>query len=317
MIVWMDDDLFRSGGFDVDRIALLRGACTRRHTLIVSNNPRDTRTNRQKPAFDAWLESLPARLQAEIRLLVQRLAIVTANAVARGAERLLVSSQPWPNVPGCLVTLEEAIRAVSLPTYVLVENALNDGAFLRRAMPPVWATKLDQWERQGILQYQHAGGNTVMRQILEYFADDDNSKRAFGLPTRLWRLVHVLVYDNDGNNENAKKLNNACITLKMGLRSHRLHRNDQEHYLPLEALKAIAGAEKRPGTGDYETIIAALDTHFQSGANRNFAELPYAKMFKSAFCKYENKIIWSDEWFAKDGAWPEMTLVAEMIAGAI
>jgi hypothetical protein len=302
---------------DVDRIALLRGASTRRHTLIISDNPRDTRKNRAAPSYTQWLQSLPLGLQAEIGLLVQRLAIVTANTVARGAERMLVSSQQWPNVPGCVVTLEEAIRAVTLPTYVLVENAVNDAAFLRRIMPPVWAQKLDRWERQGMLRFEHAGGISQMKQILEHFTNDENSKRAFGLPSRLWRLVHVLVYDNDNDHKNTRDLDKACVVHSMKSRAHRLKRTKQEHYLPREALEAVVETKFKPGSGDATTKLAAINTHFARGEQRHSAALPSPDTFKNAFSKYETEIVWNDGWFAKDGAWPEMTLLAEMIAAAI
>lgn len=317
MIIWVDDGLFGPGFLDVDRIALLRGASTRRHTLIISDNPRDTRKNRVKPSYTQWLQSLSAGLQAEIELLVQRLSIVTANAVARGAERLLVSAQPWPNVPGCLLTLKEAIRAVTLPTSVLVENALNDAAFLRRAMPPVWAQRLDRWERQGLLRFEHAGGITVMKQILEHFGDDENSKRAFGLPSRLWRLVHVLVYDHDNNHKNTRELDESCASHEMKSRAHCLKRKKQEHYLPREALEAIVEMKFKPGSGDAMTKLAAIKEHFALGEHRHSAALPSPDTFKNAFSKYETQIAWNDGWFANDGAWPEMTLLAEMIAAAI
>src|SRR5262245_29817483 len=131
MIVWVDDRLFQQGAHDVDRIALLRGASIRRHTLVISSYPGDAQRDRRSPGFDRWQAGLPERLQKEVKLLRERLDLVSGNAVARGAERLLVSGYtPLHNVAGCWVTISEAVRAVTLPTYVLVENAINDRAFL-------------------------------------------------------------------------------------------------------------------------------------------------------------------------------------------
>lgn len=319
MIIWVDDRLFESGACDVDRLALLRGAAKRRHTMMISTDPRGTRLKAEAPAFARWKAGLPERLHREVNLIQDRLAIISTNATTRGAEWLLISAHEWPNVAGCHVTMEEAVRAVVLPTYVLVENAIHDRAFLRRAMPPAWRERLDQWERLGLLRYEQAGGNTEMLNIIECHAKDDYARQAFGLPSRLWGQVHVVVYDHDGDkaecpHANTKKLEVACNKVGLRNRNHRLWRRDQEHYLPREAMTAMVEKHFGNSSGDRDEHLAKIDAHFKKGDERHFAIIS-KEFFKNAF--YNRPIDWKDEWFQADGTWPEMTVIAEMIATAI
>ncbi len=318
MIIWVDDRLFQEGACDVDRFALLRGAAKRRHTLLISADPRDTKATRAAPAFARWKDALPTRLQREINLLMECLAIVSANATTRGAERLLVSAFEWPDVHGCRITLDEAVRAVVLPTYVLVENAINDGAFLRHAMPPKWRERLEKWEATGLLRYEQGGGITELRNIVEHHADDNHSRTAFGLPSKLWCRVHVVIYDHDGNDaehphQHSINLELACSRAGLQARSHRLARRKQENYLPRAAMEAIVEEIFKHLPRERETHLAAMDAHFAQDDHGHFQQLPNEKKFKNAFAR--RHILWRDEWF--EDVWPEMTKIAEMIATAI
>jgi hypothetical protein len=319
VIIWVDDRLFEEGARDVDRLALLRGAALRRHTLIVSTDPGDARARRRSPGFDGWKNDLPDRIRTEVEALRQRLELVSGNASARGAERLLVSGDaPSANAPGCWVTMDEAVRAVVLPTYILVENAINDRAFLRCAMPPAWRERLDAWERSGLLRYENGGGVSVLQALVERHANDDYARQAFGLPSKLWRLVHVVVYDHDGNASNqpsqqSRAMERACQNAGFEGRSHRLFRRDQEHYLPREALETIVRA-RVTNPDERERFLREINTHMAKGELRHFEALPSLAAFKNAF---REDLGWSDEWFQRDGAWPEMTLLAEKIAAAI
>jgi len=319
VIIWVDDSLFQEGARDVDRLALLRGAAIRRHTLIVSTDPADARAERRSPGFHGWMKTLSERLRREVEMLQERLELVSGNATARGAERLLVSGrEPWTRAHGSWVTMEEAVRAVVLPTHLLVENTINDRAFLRRAMSPGWRERLDMWERAGLLRYENGGGNAVMRALIEHHAKDDYARQAFGLPSKLWRLVHVVVYDHDGTDPDhpggeSQRVERACDAAGLADRSHRLRRRDQEHYLPREALEAIVQA-RVTNQAERERLMNEIAAYVAKGEQRHFEELPQLAAFKNAFGE---PIAWSEDWFRRDGAWPEMTLLAEKIAAAI
>lgn len=243
MIVWMDDALFAGDiARDLDRLALLRNAALRRHTLIVSTSPDAPWSARRSSHFDAWLAALPDRLRAEVAMLRDRSDRVSVTAVVRGAARVLVSAADLSaEYSGCWLSLEDAVRAVAQPLHIIVEHQIHDAAFLRRVMPPVWRKKLEDWERRGELRYENGGGLPVMTAMVEFFCHDDNARLAFGLPAQLWRLVHFLVYDHDGDRaeaprEGSRLLEGACVKAGMANHNYRLKRRNQENYLPIKAM---------------------------------------------------------------------------------
>ena len=199
VIIWTDDGLFAGSHHDLDRLALLRNAARRRHTLIISTAPSDPWGRRSAPRLDSWLAGLPRRLRSEIKLLQQRLEIVSVTAVTRGAPRVLVCAEdPGPKHPGCRLSLVEAVRALSLPLYILVEHQLHDGAFLRRVLPPAWRARFVEWEQRGELRYENGCGLSGISALVEFHSDDDVALMAFGLPSEIWRLLHFVVFDHDG-----------------------------------------------------------------------------------------------------------------------
>lgn len=327
MIIWVDDLIFREGSRDADRVALLRNAAARRHTLIVSADPDTSKNMRSAPHFDAWLRTLNARLSRELQVIRERLHLVSAQALAYGAGRILVSARELPeSVPGCQLTLEEAVRAVALPTYLLVENALNDRAFLLQTMPPVWRDRLKKWENSGMLRFEHGGGNSEAEKIIRRFQDDNYSRQAFGLPARVWLLVHCVVYDHDGGSDDfpgtgSKSLELSCKNAGIHARSHRLCRKDQEHYLPKQALMSLL-PDRGMSEAQRATAAERISEHFDRGPRRHFDELRLSDDGRDAFSntfknKFEAPINWSDDWFQQDGAWPEMARIAEIIAASV
>ncbi len=321
MIVWVDDLLFERDAHDVDRIALLRNAAIRRHTLIVSGDPWEMRAERDAPHFDSWRVGLPDRLRSEIEELGERLDRVSGNSVTRGAGRLLVSASPRPDTGGCWLSIREAVRAVALPLHVLVEHQLNDAAFIRRVMPPEWRKRLEAWERRGELHYVNGGGATVMASLVDFHTNDENARRAFGLPSELWKYVHFVIYDHDGDcaekpGKDSRELARSCDSAGLNSRNHRLQRRDQEHYLPIEALKAIV-EERITDPDSRASMFGKIEVHAALDDTRHFEKLPRLgkrPFFKGQFAK---PLPWSDDWFHRDGAWSEMTQLAEKIAAAM
>lgn len=325
MIVWMDDALFAGGAArDLDRLALLRNAALRRHTLIVSMSPDAPWGARRSPHFDAWLAALPDRLRAEVPMLQERADRVSVNAVVRGATRVLVSATDLSTQhSGCWLSLEDAVRAVAQPLHIIVEHQIHDAAFLRRVMPPVWRKQFEAWERRGELRYENGGGLPVMKAMVEFFCHDDNARLAFGLPAELWRLVHFLVYDHDGNRaevpgEGSGLLEGACDRAGMTNHHYRLKRRNQENYLPIKAMRQIVDTEISD-PANHKQLIEKIDAYAAMGKEKHFENLEnYLKAFKNAFATAApSASSWPDNWFEEDGAWPEMTNLAERIASAM
>ncbi len=318
MIVWMDDALFAGTARDVDRLALLRDAALRRHTLIVSTSPDVPWDARRSPHFDTWLAALPDRLRIEVTTLRERSDRVSVNAVVRGATRVLVSATDISaEYSGCWLSLEDAVRAVAQPLHILVEHQIHDAAFLRRIMPPVWRKQFSAWERRGELRYEHGGGLPVMTALIDFFHQNDHTRLAFGLPAELWRLVHFLVYDHDGERAevpgpDSQRLERSCVRAGMASRHYRLKRRNQENYLPIKAMRQIVDM-RVTDPGDRTRLMGVIDAYAARGEGRHFKELDY---FKNEFAT-PSASNWPDAWFEDDGAWPEMTDLAERIASAM
>jgi hypothetical protein len=320
LIVWVDDRLFEDGATDTDRIALLRNTAVRRHTLIVSRHPDDSLPTRTSPAYDRWINGFPGRLSQELNLLRERLELVSANSVTRGCSRLLVTDTPetyaGDNIDRCTVSLKHAIRAVNQPLYVLVENQINDAEFLRSAMPPEWAERLKEWEARGELHYENGGGVTVMKSIVEFHTINANSERTFGLPSEVWRLFHFLIYDHDGQSANvpgeqSALLNRCCEDSGLNNHSHMLERREQENYIPIEAMQHVTESQV-PDPKRKTELLDWIQHHNDLGNGRHFQEVD--KFFKN---KFQSSNHWNRQWFKDDGAWPEMTRLAEKIAAAM
>lgn len=323
MIVWMDDALFADSHRDLDRLALLRNAARRRHTLIVSTSPAAPWSARTAPSFDTWAAAWPDGLRSELKLIRERLSIVSVTTLTRGAKRVLVCDRdPGPEHVGCRLSLEDAVRALSLPLHVLIEHQIHDAAFLRRILPPVWRTRFAEWERRGELRYEHGGGLSVMSALVKFHCKDESARLAFGLPAEIWRLVHFIICDHDGNRPDTPgpdsgELGRTCDAADLAGRWYRLERCKQEHYLPIPALRAIV-EEQITDPNARERMTENINAHAAKGDLRHFDPLPElgnTAFLKKAFMTASGE--WPDQWFEEDGAWPEMTRLAERIASAM
>lgn len=320
----MDDALFSGTEHDVDLLGLLRNAAARRHTLFISDTP-DSPHPGDHPYFDTWYLALPNRLKWEVTVLLEQLQWVSVNTVTRGrSKRLLVSNQDWKKDYASHLELIDALRAASLPLHILVENQINDAEFLRRVMPPEWRNRLESWEKKGELRFVQGGGITEILKLLEFHLVDNQAKKTFGLPSEIWKQLHFIIYDHDGNQKSqssstSRKINVCCHDNGMENNHHQLERKKQENYLPLEALKIIAS--RITNHQDQQKILEQIIEYFSSEVFiRNFAELPKlgsSEFFKNEFSKPEYNDIWKDSWFENDGSWPEMVRLAESIASAM
>ena len=325
MIIWVDDELFNGAKSDIDLFSLLRHAAQRRHTLVISSSPSKMWCG-TAPNFLAWQDNnLTTKLQREVLFLVERLRLISNNSVTRSKTKpIYVAENNKHTTGGCILNLEQAIRAVALPLHILVENQINDAAFLRTVMPIAWKNKLESWERSGELRYVQAGGITEMRRLLEFHREDAYAKKAFGLPSEIWILSHFLIYDHDGKDEftvggSTKDL--EVVIRKTSISHHRTWRRTQENYLPQTSLIKIIDF-RNMSEADAAKLKNLLTYHFdQDESIRHFSELPQLsqtrKFFKNEFEKNNNIPLWNPADFQTDGSWKEMTILAEAIAAAI
>ena len=320
MIVWIDDEIFNGEVSSVELISFLRAAAVRRHTLLISDSLYFG-WGRNYPNYFKWLHSLSLSLQKELELIRARYEIVSSNSVSySGKVRFYISSRICLiDREICRLSLSDAIRSMSLPLHILVENQINDGRFLRSLLPPIWRERFEQWERTGELRFVQGGGNSEIARLIEYHKDDDNCRSAFGLPSKVWAMVHFVIYDHDGERieqpgEGAKKLDRLC---EKYVSHHRLARRTQESYLPIKILEIIAD-RRIQNPKERNDFQKKLDEFSGLGVQRYFSKLPQLGVkpfFKNEFSNLPKE--WSDELVEEDDVWAEMTALAEEIASRI
>lgn len=311
MIVWLDDELFVAGeGRLVTLVALFRSLYVRRHVVIVSQRPG---RHGPAPLFDAWRDALPPRIARPVNVLVEATERVTSGVATRSAGRLFLSNRASPEgFAGCWLSLADGCRAAGLPLFVMVENAVNDAAFLRATMPPAWQHRLAQWERTGRLRFIQGGGFGNMRPtVARYAADSGYARETWGLPASAWRAIHFLICDRDAGpgelGEGAGPFVHTCAAVGMAERLHVLERRCQESYLPMQALRHL--------DGDEPSKIFRVPSDATRFHDKIVAEVP----FKNGFRRLADDpdFTFDPDWFANDGAWDEMVELAEKLAAAL
>jgi hypothetical protein len=321
VILLVDEQLFIDEAVkDVDRLALLRLAALRGHTIIHTPRPVPNAQPTQPDPVEEWCNSLRERARKEARTLLESARSIPPKAPIRGAEYVLVSNR-WRDLNGrCVLTLGESIRVIGEPLHVLVENGLRDAAFLRRVMPKDWRRKITEWESTGRIRFEHAGGISEMEAIVNFLAEGDGALGTWGMPAEAWKKLHFVVFDHDGESsgapgDGARALDALCKKLELSERSHMLERRRQEYYLPREAMEWLAREELTNAT-ERAKVLAEIDAFF-NGGQRTHGPLPKSPndgWWKHRFWRHRDEPrLWQDDWFRADGAWPEMTRLAEAL----
>jgi hypothetical protein len=321
MILLIDEELFASNSVrDVDRIALLNLAAVREHSVLWSGRPQAKTSAASSPTVESWRNGLKDRIAREVKVILDSIRLA-ASTLAYDAERVLVSNR-WQVRGLCILELEVALRMLSEPLHVLVENGVRDGAFLRRVLPPEWREQLEQWERRGRVRFEHAGGVSELRMIVEHMSDDANANLTWGMPAAAWKATHFLISDHDGTcleqpGLDAKRFERTCRDAGLSRRYHVLRRRKQEHYLPKEVMQWIVEREITNPT-EKRDLMMKIEEFF--AGDRSFGDLPKPgetdKLWKGRFWRHR-KDEWTAEWFDKDKCWPEMRGLAEAIQRAL
>ncbi len=240
----------------------------------------------------------------------------------RGGIRVLVPAR-WSEPRGALqLGLEAAIRVLSEPLHVLVENGLRDAAFIRRIMPPDWRTRFCEWEKFGRVRFEHAGGIDEMHQIVSFMASSESASAGWGIPAEAWCLIHYLIFDHDGEtsqhpSKESHQLGLLCEKRGLRERYHRLERRQQEYYLPREAMRWIAENQVTNGP-QRQDALQTIEAFFQGDRchgplpNVTNSQRKKAEFWKSRFWIHRGDT-WNDGWFEADGATREGQRIAEAL----
>lgn len=253
----LEDAVFSDDpAIQMDLLALFRLAHSGRHRVILATEPC--------LAYDAWIDGLSQNLR-ELVETIRRvsldvesrnpaligLRITPTSSLARDSSRDTIEpTRAEPSVP-----LEEALRLLHLPLRVIVEDSINDRAFLIAAARPEDREQLERAEREHWLSFENGGG---LPGIDRLFAVNTPG----GLDTPLRRLRAFLVYDSDRLAPNAAskrsdKLSEKCTDLGLvqPRRYHQLHRRCIENYLPVQALTRWQQSSK--GRNDKPAVVQA------------------------------------------------------------
>jgi hypothetical protein len=183
------------------------------------------------------VRSHAVRLHQQLsEILFMRGMDADAQATA-GVRRIYVDNVKecsWHSTP--TLDVRTALRLLRTPLRLLLEDKFNDGAFVRKMMPPERQARLHEAIQKGWIEMEHGGGIDRMRARALEVAEDPVAS------ARMW-----VMSDNDGRkrsnpSSSAKKLGEACA-MALGawpVAYHRLERRSIENYLPGGALASMA-----------------------------------------------------------------------------
>lgn len=234
MIVAIEREIWEEAGVDALAVVSVLASCKgRRHQLLV--NPRD------RPRLDAWIDTHTAKrsdLKRRLTAVISEAEKTAPNAGSTAA-RLTVVHQgtDWRRAR---VDPPLAARMLQRPLKLLVENARNDGAFVKRIAEPSDRRALEEAEKAGWIEFEQGGGLTEILHRLRDLAGSSEPE-AMIARGRLWVL-----FDRD-----AHEANRACesknsrsvrelattITTPWPLKAHQLQRRSIENYVPLAAMR--------------------------------------------------------------------------------
>jgi hypothetical protein len=277
-------------------------------------------------AFHGWLERQDEITRSEVELAVEIgeerdvLEIPPDLSIRIGD----VGAPDWAADPPRL-PLKEALRLLSKPLRLVVENRHNDGAFLRAVGLLPWRRRLQQALDKGWIEVEHGGGSDTRTRLQA--ADREEA-------LRLWALFDSDAREPGRPSPVSEALSETCR--RKGISHHRLARRAIENYLPVKALQAWAHgsagnlrasrrrtadafASMAPGQrhhynmkhgfqGDQKSTIPPLYATFkdhrdlQQGFGRDIASLFQQQLFAIR-----------EEWLVKDGQQPETVSMLQSI----
>lgn len=248
MKILLDQQLLQAHTHDLDLLALFRLG-EEQHRLLLEP---DYDPAAQDQPIHAWLHAWPAGLSERLKLILE-------GGQEREAAELRLNSQlailpdpqaaprfAWrhPDDPTrgfrAHLALQDALALLVEPLHIVVENARNDGAFLRALVPDIHRAWFDRAEQLRWLEFTHGGGNGEIKKLADAFdplpgepVTPERQARASGR--------FVAVFDSDAPRRGAPSKTSQDILAacqRHHIPAHRLERRAAESYLPLKALEA-------------------------------------------------------------------------------
>lgn len=331
MMVWLDDEVFAGGSEAPRLLSLCLVLAHRGHSVVVK--PRPQATASASVHVDGWLRSQSQTLQRLLGPVLGRpgtfdsLAPGAWSAMSCAEPDFVVTAEPgrWRNAVA--LDIELAVRVLGQPLRLLVENLVNDGAFILRTMPPRLRAKLVQWIRSDRVAFENGGGVTVLEGQFRALGLGGAVAELVGMPPAAWRRLRFPVFDSDGNKQDLKPANGRIALAKLVdpslRRVHRWRRRDAEHYIPRKALESIISTRQHNQQTQAQ-LLTHVEEVFADGPaspRRCFGALIPGtggiQLKEAVAAVTAAGTTWPTEWFEADGAWPEFEELMEKIEQAL
>jgi hypothetical protein len=235
MLVVLDVRLFDDPEVrELELLALLLHCVRRRHHGVVTDPLLDADS---PPQVVRWLAGQRPSVGTELRRYLVEVAPDLAASSRADKRRIRVEPREHSRWEGPMpaLTVSDAIRLVTRPLGLLVEDRISDFSFLRAAAPPQWRDALDQARTEGSLEPEHGGGITSMKaRVLDAATAPDPIERA-----RLWVMCDSDRRAPDEPNAHSEALIEVCrsTTSPWPIPCRQLRRRSIENYLPISWLR--------------------------------------------------------------------------------
>jgi hypothetical protein len=234
MRVIIPDEVF--GEDDVRPLELLdivAFAYEGRHRVVVEPLLTDGLDATSHSNFSSWLTGFPADLADDI-LTAIRQGTEEALSENRAKDEIEVASiavSDWESDPPRL-TVSDARVLLGHSLHLLVENALNDAAFLktmfRRLLGTEYWEPLEEAFEQKWARFEHGGGLGDMKNRVEELEERPIER------LRTWVMFDSDAPEPGRPSDDSENLREACENC--ALDHHQLRRRAMENYLPQKAL---------------------------------------------------------------------------------
>lgn len=322
MIVIVDDDVFASGHErPLQLVGLFELGFDGPH-LIQTSPPWDPS---ESLSVNDWLsqQSQALREHAELVLNVglEEEIRFPRTVTVRVTNESEPSWGPNPRLP-----LAEALRYLKRPLRLLVEDAVNDGAFLKAVAYEQWRDALEQAFDACWVEVEHGGGIPRMLPRVKEFGASDR--------LRLWVLFDSDAREPGCPSEESRHLSEYCDDYHIAY--HQLRRRAAENYLPLPALAAwtkigqrstrtnrqdtyLAFKEMEPLQRHYYNMRRGFEKDEKDGIPPFFGELPCRPELRNGFGRHVSELFQQkdfriqQDWLRKDGQQDETSDIIRAI----
>ncbi len=222
--------------------------------------------------------------------------------------------------------LADALRVLERPLRLLVENAENDGAFLRTVAFDHWKTKLARALDAGWVEFEHGGGLESMLSLLEGRGSSDR--------LRLWVLFDSDAREPESPSARSEVVRAYCEAHRIA--HHQLRRRAAENYLPLPALVAwtqivprntrkkhhltyLAFKEMNAPRRHHYNMRQGFAKDEEEGIPPLFGEFAHDPKLRNGFGRgvrglfKQEKFRFQEDWLRKDGQQEETSLMIRAI----